>query len=89
MLVLHGELDIAAREPLPRRVTQVAGAEDVPIVIDLSGVGFMDSRGLKTLIDLQAGRPSLRFRNPSTAVRRVLEMTGLAEHLSVEVPTDG
>ncbi|MBA2763659.1 MAG: STAS domain-containing protein [Thermoleophilaceae bacterium] len=55
------------------------------IVIDLSGVEFMDSTGIKLLIEADAlsrqDGHTVTFTNPSPAVSRVLEITGVRDHL--------
>ena len=54
----------------------------VPVRVDLSGVTFMDSSGLRVLIahhDSRADDRCLKIVNPSQQVRRLLEITGLEE----------
>jgi anti-sigma B factor antagonist len=79
----HGELDIASG---PRLVGEAAGAAAggaLPVVLDLAGVAFVDSSGLRALIEAeravrgQGGR--LVIARPSPAVARLLDMTGLRE----------
>jgi anti-sigma B factor antagonist len=57
------------------------------LVVDLSAVGFIDSTGLRAILVCEAllERVNCRFvlRSPSTAVRKVLELTGLLAHLTV------
>lgn len=73
-----GELELLAHEHF------VAGR---PVALDLSGVGFMDSSGVGTLVSLWqragADADSLTIRATSEAVHRVLEITGLLEVLNV------
>lgn len=80
--VLVGEIDAhtapslaAALEPLP--------AGDV--VLDVAGVTFLDSSGLRVLLGLsraarQAGH-AVVLLTPSAAVRRVVDISGVGEHL--------
>jgi anti-anti-sigma factor len=81
VVVLEGELDIAttpgAEEEL-RRV-ELNGAR--VIVLDLRGLTFMDSTGLRLLVSADArardaGHRLVVVRGPE-AVHRVLEITGL------------
>ncbi|WP_420452228.1 STAS domain-containing protein [Ilumatobacter sp.] len=69
----------AALEPLPG---------DGTVTLDLAGVGFMDSSGIRVLVDAhQRGVDQQRrvvVANPSRSVRRILEISGLLEHLNVE-----
>lgn len=58
---------------------------DKQVVIDMAGVEFMDSSGIKVLLDrmvrIRAGGGSVCISRPSRQVRRVVEITGLAEVL--------
>jgi anti-anti-sigma factor len=55
------------------------------LILDLSGVEFMDSSCLKVLVQargtLTADGGSLALRNPSLAAHRLLTMTGLEDLL--------
>lgn len=58
------------------------------VVLDLAGVEFIDSSGLRVVVEQHqrcsdAGG-SLVLRNPSRVVRRLLDVTGLTELLRVE-----
>jgi anti-sigma B factor antagonist len=58
------------------------------LVLDLSGVEFVDSSGLRVLIELHQNRSragdTLVLRTPSPAVRRLLEISGVADYLTVD-----
>ncbi|MEY2401208.1 MAG: anti-sigma factor antagonist [Ilumatobacteraceae bacterium] len=55
------------------------------ILVDMAGVGFIDSSGLKVLlaqrIRMSESDGSIHIRNPSEAVRRLIETTGLTDIL--------
>ena len=74
-----GEVDASTCGQLDERLRALDGAE--PASVDLSAVTFMDSSGLRVLIEhhyLRAERGySLTVVNPSRPVRRLLEITGL------------
>lgn len=88
-LSLVGELDPATAPALKERLAELAADTAVSsVVIDLSGITFLDSAGLRVLV---AGREALRvgsgelvLRDPNSNVRRVLEVTGLSELITVE-----
>ncbi|MCB0883021.1 MAG: STAS domain-containing protein [Thermoleophilia bacterium] len=65
-----------------------AQAGSVPVVVDLSGVTFMDSRGLGGLLAAnersREGAAPLRIYRPSDPVRRLIDVSGVGEVL-VEV----
>jgi anti-anti-sigma factor len=89
VLLVAGELDphtaeelSAALEPL----VSVSGPDEV--VLDLSGIEFMDSSGLRAVL---AANDAVRSRGgrlvlskPSDSVRRLLEITDLLTLLDVE-----
>lgn len=59
------------------------------IVLDLSTVSFMDSSGLRVLLQartsLSADGGSLVLRNPSRATRRLLSASGTADLFEAEI----
>ena len=79
-----GELDIASVERL--RVAVDAAMQERPdrLTFDLSALRFMDSAGIAVLLGAARDVTSVRLRSPSTAVRRVVELTGLSDVLVVE-----
>jgi anti-anti-sigma factor len=59
------------------------------VIVDLHGVTFIDSQGLKVLVDAyKRAQPSraerLVLRAPRPQARKVLEITGLADRLPIE-----
>ena len=82
---LVGELDAHSAGLLEETVANAAMAEAV--ILDMSGVSFIDSSGLRALVglksSLEGSGSSMRIADPSDAVRRIIEMTGLADHLDV------
>ena len=85
-LSLYGELDIATAPVLEARVAMMG--PHARVVLDMSGLGFMDSWGLRTLITLRrrladTGGSLALVRGPR-AVHRVFELTGSDELFSFE-----
>lgn len=84
-VVVVGELDIATCPALDEVVAKVTAPE---LVIDLSGVAFMGSSGLASL--LKASRRAERLggrlvlRAPSQAVLDLLDMTRLRDRFTVD-----
>ena len=79
LVKFSGEVDMSTAPKLLEAVLHSSSTD-----IDLSGITFMDSSGLHALID-QAARPSLRIVAASHTVRRLVQLTGLAEHFRVEI----
>jgi anti-sigma B factor antagonist len=88
-LVVAGDLDAATADMMDRalRDAEAARQQRTPIVVDLRGVVFMDSSGLRTLVaaSLRAGRRGTRvaLRNVGPELSRLLEITGLRDQFGL------
>ncbi len=89
-IVVVGEIDMATSSTLRAYIDGVIVLERGDIVLDLSGVGFMDSTGLGVIVkaarDLEAKGFELVLRAPSPRVRRVLQITGIGRLIRVQAP---
>ncbi len=80
---LRGAAEQAGADVLPDRSQGAPrpGRHDRVVTVDLAGVGFLDSSGVRALLKgrvaAQAAGAVLAVRDPQPAVRRVLEITGL------------
>jgi anti-sigma B factor antagonist len=76
-----GELDISSAPKLDRVLEGLAGGGD--LLLDLDGVGFMDSSGLAALIRAKQTAERygqhLAIRYGTSRVRRVFELTGMLD----------
>ena len=85
-----GELDIATVELLERALLEVEQTDVETIVLDLSGLDFIDSTGLRLVIDTneRCGGPDGRLGviAGSPAVERLLDLVGLRELLPLITP---
>lgn len=84
----RGELDLAGAGRLEEAL-QAARAGRVPVVLDLSGLDFMDSTGVRLLLQAadtaRAEGPPLRVVRPRAGdACRALEETGVMALLPVE-----
>lgn len=85
-----GELDIATAELLEQELRSAQDSDAATIVLNLSGLTFMDSTGLRVVLDLNErcggddGR--LRVIAGSPAVERLLDIVGLRERLPLISP---
>lgn len=79
---IRGEHDTATRAHLSDTLAQAVRLDDADIVVDLSGVTFMDASTIGSLVDahnrLRARSRSLSVRAPSRVTRQVLGVCGLA-----------
>lgn len=81
LLTVTGDLDLAAEELWGARIAEACALAPAHVVLDLAGVTFIDSSGLRLLIvgkniTDDAGI-ALRLANIPRAVARVFDMTGL------------
>ena len=84
---LAGELDPHTAPLLQQEIDGVLGNGGTDLVLDLSQLGFVDSSGLRVLIAAQHQLGdlggTLALRAPSETVRRLLEITGLIDHVTI------
>jgi anti-anti-sigma factor len=85
LVEVEGELDLDGAPDLCAAIQDRARDH---VIVDLSGVGFCDSTGLKALIDAArevaiGGGQLVAIVPEDGPVRRVIAMTGAAEFLAV------
>jgi anti-sigma B factor antagonist len=84
-LHVAGELDAHSAPDLSDKLGPLLGEGDVHL--DLSAVEFMDSSGLRVVVDAHqratAAGAKLIVHDPSKSVRRIIEISGLADHLNL------
>lgn len=91
LILLTGEFDLAARDEL-RDALLAAVSRERPgrLVVDLSGVTFIDSEAISAIIDayLAANAAGAVFwlDNANPMIRRVLRVMGLADLLRPGIP---
>ena len=82
---LEGELDLATAEELERELLRVEGSDALSIVLDLSGLEFIDSTGVRLLIQAdarsRANSNRLALLRGPRAVQRVFELIGILDRL--------
>jgi anti-sigma B factor antagonist len=87
VLVVRGELDAYSAPTLDTAVERILAQGVDRLVLDLGGVGFIDSSGLRSMIRArkQIGEDptSLQIRNPQPSTVRLLDITGLTDHFPV------
>lgn len=87
VLSVTGEVDLTSAPRLDDEVTSLIEGAVTDLVIELRGVSFMDSTGLRVLlkasklIDSNGGK--LQLAQPSEPVRRLLEVSGLDTHFTL------
>jgi anti-anti-sigma factor len=84
IISLSGDLDISNVKDLDGAVASLTADPPERLIIDTSDLRFMDSAGIAVLLRVAAQVPTVQIRNPSKAVRRVIEVTGLTGVLTIE-----
>jgi anti-anti-sigma factor len=82
---LRGELDLATVDDVERELLRVESSDARRIVLDLSGLSFMDSSGVHLVVDAharcRADADRLRVVRGPRNVQRVFVLTDLHAHL--------
>jgi anti-sigma B factor antagonist len=84
VVAAHGELDIAAVRDLHAAIDEARSAGFEQVVLDLTGLSFIDSAGLAVVLSAATDRPG---RTPVVvepghgAARRLLALTGVLDLL--------
>jgi stage II sporulation protein AA (anti-sigma F factor antagonist) len=79
-VTLGGELDLDRAGALADELSGLAGQGASHVVVDVQGLSFIDSSGLRALLSardlLERENATIELVNLSPAVERVLDMTG-------------
>ncbi|WAX57680.1 STAS domain-containing protein [Jatrophihabitans cynanchi] len=85
LVTVRGEVDLANVPALERALLPLLARSDVDVlVVDLSGVQFLDSSAIAVLLRARSSGKAVLLREPSTAVRQLIEVTGLGDVLRTE-----
>lgn len=88
VLWVRGEHDMATKVTLAVAIARAAQRDDVPLLIDLSAVTFMDASTVGAIVGsrnrLRSRGQSLELRSPSPPALRVLHLCGLTDLIHCE-----
>jgi anti-anti-sigma factor len=86
---LQGEHDVTTVAALSQTLARAIALDDSDLVIDLSGVEFMDAATIGVIVrarDFLAQRSrSMSLRSPSTCARRIIDVCDLADLLDADL----
>jgi len=86
-IALQGELDLATVSDLESAFSQVIAERPQAVLVDLGALEFMDSTGIKTLLQLErrCGKSDVRFAltEGSEPVSRLFALTQLDRHFEM------
>lgn len=90
VLRLRGELDVSSRDRLHGAISSVLEHHPPLLVVDLSGLDFIDCAGLSVLVwahkHLAASGHRLLITGAKPAVQRLLHLTGVDTYLHLSIP---
>jgi anti-sigma B factor antagonist len=85
VMILQGELDLAAKDRYEEELAKLADESFESLVVDLRGLTFIDSTGIKlllgTLRDSEQNGLDVSFVKPDGPVKSLLDTTGVADQL--------
>lgn len=85
---LRGELDLAGSQQMEDSLAEIDGRDPARVIVDLSGLAFIDSTGLRLLLQADARARErgydLVLRPGAPPVQRVFEVTGALDVLRFE-----
>jgi anti-anti-sigma factor len=91
LILVHGELDIATAGELERALLRPR-EPGKRVILDLAGLRFMDSTGLRVLMralsEAKAGRWELFVRNVPANIQRLFSISGVQDAVPEEQPPD-
>jgi anti-sigma B factor antagonist len=86
LVELYGELDLNGEAVLTDELLRVEATDAKKIIVDLSGMEFVDSRGLNALCQAQARSSRdgdrLLFLRGHGQVEKIIDLTGLDSQLT-------
>ena len=91
IVAISGEVDVCTEALLQQALLRIIRERGARLMLDLSGVSFMDCAALRALLatrrraELRGG--CMRLIAVSAAVRRVIELTGAQEALVMDRST--
>jgi anti-anti-sigma factor len=77
-LYVWGELDLTVADQLPESLETLDGER---VVVDLGGLTFIDSVGIRALLAARRNHPHLHIDNVPPSTRRVLDLIGVTDLL--------
>ena len=84
VLTVVGEVDLSSVVIFREAIKLATEDGNSALVLELSRVDFMDSTGLLALLESRSHCSQLVLRNPSEAIRRLVQTAGLSDSLSIE-----
>lgn len=88
VLQLDGELDLASAPRLELALREIGATNPGRILLDLRGLGFMDSSGISVIMQAQRAAEvhghQLALRRGPNQVQRLFRLTGILDRLTFQ-----
>jgi len=88
-----GEIDAYTAPKLRERIYGYSEKQNIQMVVDLSDVNYMDSTGLGVFVgvfkNIRANNGELKLTNLSNRLKRLFEITGLADIIDITSKIEG
>ena len=92
VVAVGGEIDIASSPELSRRLDAVDAAGPFHVVVDLSGLTFVDSSGIRSLVvsarEMEGRGGAMVLAAPQSHVQRVFSTVHLSDVIAIEPTLD-
>jgi anti-anti-sigma factor len=84
VLLPHGELDLATVPEVRAAIAAHRRARHQTIVVDLRGLTFIDSTGVRLILELDGRQDgaAIRFVAPPEPIDGILDLTGLRDRIA-------
>jgi anti-sigma B factor antagonist len=86
VVTISGEIDMATAPQLRELLNQLVDDGSMTILLDCRDLAFLDSSGIGVLVAVRnriGDRGTLTLEAPQPHVRKVLELTGVGEHVVI------
>ena len=87
VLWLSGELDMRATDAFAAAAGAIPETEG-DVIVDLSRLEFIDSSGIRAILELGVPGRRLILRGPSPRVKKVLDLTGIIGRRGITLADD-
>ena len=88
VVAVGGEIDIATSPELSRRLEGLDGAGSFQVVVDLSGLTFLDSSGIRSLVvssrEIEGRGGTMILAAPQPHIQRVFSTVHLSDVIAIE-----
>ncbi|RST74037.1 STAS domain-containing protein [Siminovitchia acidinfaciens] len=92
-VTLAGEIDAYTAPKVRDELMEAAKGDDVKLIIDLSGVNYMDSTGLGVFVglfkQLRSNNGDMKLTGMTERLQRLFDITGLADVMDINTEVEG